>query len=155
MNEWFIQKWRVKDLRLNRLITYKEGRESSHSTSWNRRPSLDIPRFPASSLGHYWRRGALSNGGSLSEVLTGVKERGTDHWPKKPYFRRFSASWLRKFGQGLQASTRRRTSLYRDPSKLQLWVMRFFMVERCMVGWKSMPDYRFSRKRENQFESSI
>ena len=100
MIEWFIQKWRVKDLRLNRLITYWEGRESSYFTSWNRRPSLDMPRFPASSLGHCWRWGGLSNGGSLSKVLTGVKERGRDHWPKKPYFRRFSASWHRKLWPG-------------------------------------------------------
>ena len=100
MNEWFIQKWRVKDLRLNRLIKYREGRESSYFTSWNRRPSLDVPRFPASSLGHCWRWGALYNGGSLSEVLSGVKERGKDHWPKKPYFRRFSASWHRKLWPG-------------------------------------------------------
>ena len=52
LNKWFIQKWRVKDLKLNRLITYREGRESSYFTSWNRRPSLDVPRFPASPLGH-------------------------------------------------------------------------------------------------------
>ena len=100
MNEWFIQKWRVKDLRLNRLITYREGRESSYFTSWNRQPSLDVPKFPASPLGHCWRWSALSNGGSLSEVLTGVKERGRDHQPKKPYFRRNSASWPSKFWPG-------------------------------------------------------
>ena len=45
------------------------------------------------------RWGALSNGGSLSEVLTVIKERGRDHWPKKPYFRRFSARWHRKLWQ--------------------------------------------------------
>ena len=99
MNEWFIQKWRLKDLRLNRLITCREGRESLYLTSWNRRPSLDVPRIPASPLGYCWRWGALSNGGSLSEVLTGVKERGRDQLPKKPYFCRFSASWHRKLCQ--------------------------------------------------------
>ena len=106
MNEWFIQKWRVKDLRLNRLITYIEGRESSYFTSLNRRPSLEVPRFLASPLGHCWRRGALSNGGSLSEVLTGIKERGRDHWPKKPYFRRFSASWHRKLWPGFASKSK-------------------------------------------------
>ena len=101
MNEWFIQKWRVKDLRINRLITYREGRESSYFTSWNRRPSLDVPRFPASPLGLCWRWGALSNGVCLSNELSGVKERGRNHWPKKSYFRRFPSRRHRKLWPGI------------------------------------------------------
>ena len=96
------RKVRNWDLNLNRLIKYREGRESSYFTSWNRRPSLHLPSFPASPLALCWRWCALSNGVCLSNKLFGVKERGRDHWPKKPCFRRFSASWPRKLSPGFQ-----------------------------------------------------
>ena len=149
MNEWFIQKWRVKDLRLNRIITFREGRESSYFTSWNRWPSLDVPRFPASLLGRCWRWGALSNGGSLSEVLTWIKERGRDHWWKSPTFVDFRQADTENFGQGFHSVYRRKFSWGWDFRILDLRLGPIATLEGYTVGWKSMPDFRFLQKRGN------
>ena len=126
------RKVRNWDLNLNRLIKYREGRESSYFTFWNRWPSLHLPSFPASPLALCWRWGALSNGVCLSNELSGVKERGRDHWPKKPYFRRFSASWPRKLSPGFQICS------------LGLNFLALGLLHTCSANWSHLHTGAFS-----------
>ena len=82
------------------LIKFRLSQNRSQSRSRSRCPDAHLPSFPASPLALCWRWGALSNVVWFSNKLIRVKERGRDHWLKKSYFRRFSASWHRKLSPG-------------------------------------------------------
>ena len=92
-------------LSIKSLIKFRLSQNRSQSRSRSRCPDAHLPSFPASLLVLFWRWGALSNGACLSNELSGVKERGMDHWPKKPYFCRFSASWHRKLWQWVRSNS--------------------------------------------------
>ena len=51
------------------------------------------------------------------------------------------------FGQNFQTVLQRWISSGRDPCKLDLRLGPIATLEGCTVGWKSMPDFRFSQKR--------
>jgi len=93
-------KVRIYELKLNRLIKSHLSQNRSKSRSRNRWLSLHSPRRPGSLLAHCRRWWALSNGASLPQRKNRGQEIKINHWPKKPYFRRFPASLPRKLWPG-------------------------------------------------------
>jgi len=85
-------KVRIYELKLNRLIKSHLSQNRSKSSSRNRWLSLHSPRRPGSLLAHCRRWWALSNGASSPQRKNRGQEIKINHWPKKPYFRRFPPS---------------------------------------------------------------
>ena len=93
-------KVRIYELKLNLLIKSHLSQNRSKSRSRNRWLSLHSPRRPGSLLAHCRRWWALSNGASSPQRKNRGQEIKINHWPKMPYFRRFSISWPRKLCPG-------------------------------------------------------
>jgi hypothetical protein len=93
-------KVRIYELKLNRLIKSHLSQNRSKSRSRNRWLSLHSPRRLGSSLAHCRPWWALSNGASSPQRKNRGQEIKINHWPKKPYFRRFPASWHKKLLPG-------------------------------------------------------
>ena len=108
-------KVRIYELKLNRLIKSHLSQNRSKSSSRNRWLSLHSPRKPGSLLAHCRRWWALSNGASLPQRKNRGQEIKINHWPKRPYFRRFQANWPRKLWPGFTVGSSARDALGSGP----------------------------------------
>ena len=114
-------KVRIYELKLNRLIKSHLSQNRSKSSSRNRWLSLHSPRKPGSLLAHCRRWWALSNGASLPQRKNRGQEIQINHWPKKPYFRRFPGSLHRKLWPGFQIRSLAGDTLDVGPPDLCSW----------------------------------
>ena len=108
-------KVRIYELKLNRLIKSHLSQNRSKSSSRNRWLSLHSPRKPGSLLAHCRRWWALSNGASLPQRKNRGQEIQINHWPKKPYFRRFPAYCHIKLWPGFTVGSSARDALGSGP----------------------------------------
>ena len=155
MNEWFIQKWRVNDLRLNRLITYREGRKSLYFTSRNRddpvltcRDSLRVLLYIVGAEALYPMVGLCQR------CSLGLRREGGIIGRKTPTFVDFRQADTENFGQGFQTVLRRKCSRAQDRHTLVQSLGPIATLELSPVYGFSWADLRESRKPLECFQFS-
>ena len=77
----------------------------------------------------------------------GQGERERSFAEKSPTFVDFRQADTENFGQGFHSVHRRKCVWGWDPRTLDLRLGPIATLEGCTVGWKSMPDFQFLRKR--------
>ena len=118
-NEGFPEKSkssRFKIKKLNQISSKSKSLTIELSKSF---ADAHLPSFSAGVLAHFRRCGALSEGWFPPERSFLAHEIKFDHWPKKAYFRRFSASCARKLSPGFPNCSSEKIFLGSGP--LQTW----------------------------------